>query len=48
MTPAHDGGIEALFQNFPAARFEHGFAAKNRRAMRLVVEVGLEPVGFFR
>src|SRR5277367_5917673 len=47
MTPAHHGGVEALFQNFSAARFEHGFAAQNRRAMRLFVEVGLQPVRLF-
>ena len=47
MTPAHHGGVEPLLQDFSAARFEHGFAAKYRRAMRLVVEVGLQPVRLF-
>ena len=47
MTPAHHGGVEALLENFSAARFEHGFATQNRRAMYLLVEVGLEAVGLF-
>src|ERR1035437_6999830 len=47
MTPAHHGGIEALFENFSAARFKHGFAAPDRRAMRLLVGIGLEPVRLF-
>jgi len=47
MTPAHHGGIEPFFENLAAAGFEHGLAAQNRRAMRLLVEIGLEPIGLF-
>ncbi len=46
VAPSHHGSIEPLFDNFAGARLDDGFSAQNRRAMRLLVQIGLYAVDF--
>ena len=46
MTPAHHGRVQAFLHHFTGGSFEHRFAAQDRRAIGLLVEVGSNPLGF--
>src|SRR5262249_38375305 len=46
MPTAHHGGVESLFDDLAGAGLDYGFTAQHRRAMSLLVEVRLNPVGF--
>jgi hypothetical protein len=44
MAPAHHGGVKTFLDDFTRAGLDDGLAAQNRGPMRLLIEVGLDPI----